>query len=76
MAQAARRSRADKQDGAWLCKLVTVQAAVPAIFYVFETQIFIGSTLFLPFNALAAAILYTLLAVWMIIANLDSRSDG
>ena len=56
--------------------LFTVQAAVPAIFYVFETQIFIGSTLFRPFNALAAAILFTLLAVWMIIASLDSRGDG
>ena len=54
----------------------TVLAAVPAIFYVFDTHIFIGSTLFRPFNALTAAILFTLVAVWMIIASLDIRGDG
>ncbi len=56
--------------------LFTVLAAVPAIFYVFDTHIFIGSTLFRPFNALTAAILFTLFAVWMIIASLDIRGDG
>ena len=56
--------------------LFTVLAAVPAIFYVFDTHIFIGSTLFRPFNALTAAILFTLVAVWMIIASLDIRGDG
>ncbi len=56
--------------------LFTVLAAVPAIFYVFDTHIFIGSTLFRPFNALTAAILFTLVAVWMIIASLDIGGDG
>ncbi len=56
--------------------LFTVLAAVPAIFYVFDTHIFIGSTLFRPFNALTAAILFTLVAAWMIIASLDIRGDG
>ncbi len=56
--------------------LFTVLAAVPAIFYVFDTHIFIGSTLFRPFNSLSAAILFTLVAVWMIIASLDIRGDG
>ena len=55
--------------------LFTVLAAVPAIFYVFETHIFIGSTLFRPLNALMAAILFTLVAVWMIIASLDMRGE-
>ncbi len=55
--------------------LFTVLAAVPAVFYVFDTHIFIGSTLFRPFNALTAAILFTLLAVWMFIASLETRSD-
>ena len=56
--------------------LFTVLAAVPAIFYVFDTHIFIGSTLFRPFNALTATALFTLLAVWMIIASLDILGDG
>ncbi len=51
-----------------------VLAAVQAIFYVFDTHIFIGSTLFRPFNALTAEILFTLFAVWMIIASLDMGS--
>ena len=51
-----------------------VLAAVQAIFYVFDTHILIGSTLFRPFNVLTAAILFTLLAVWMIIASLDMGS--
>ncbi len=51
-----------------------VLAAVQAIFYVFDTHILIGSTLFRPFNLLAIAILFTLLAVWMIIASLDMGS--
>ena len=54
----------------------TVLAAVPAIFYVFDTHIFIGSTLFRPFNALSAALLFTLVAVWMVIASQDTRGDG
>ena len=55
--------------------LFTVLAAVPAIFYVFDTHILVGSTLFRPLNALMAAVLFTLMAVWMLIANLDTRSD-
>ncbi len=53
-----------------------VLAAVQATLYVFETHILIGSTLFRPINALTAAILFTLFAVWMIIASLDIRGDG
>ncbi len=51
-----------------------VLAAVQATLYVFETHIFIGSTLFRPFNVIAAAILFALLAVWMIVASLDMGS--
>ncbi len=53
----------------------TVLAAVQATLYGFDTNIFIGSTLFRPFNVLAATVLFTLLAVWMIIATLDIRGD-
>jgi hypothetical protein len=53
----------------------TVLAAVQATLYVLETQILVGSTFFRPLNVLMAAILFTLLAVWMIIASLDFRSD-
>ena len=53
----------------------TVLAAVQATLYVFDTHIFIGSTLFRPFNVLAATVLFTLLAVWMIFASLEIRSD-
>ena len=51
-----------------------VLAAVQATLYVFETHILIGSTLFRPFNVLASAIFFTLLAMWMIIASLDIGS--
>ncbi len=51
-----------------------VLAAVQAIFYVFETHILVGSTLFRPLNALMAAVLFTHVAVWMIIASLDIGS--
>ena len=53
----------------------TVLAAVQAALYVLETDVLVGSTLFRPLNVLMAAILFTLLAVWMIIASLDIRSD-
>ncbi len=52
-----------------------VLAAAQAIFYVFDTHILVGSTLFRPLNVLMAAVLFTLMAVWMLIANLDTRSD-
>ena len=61
-----------------LCTAATVfivVAAVLATVYVFETHILIGSTLFRLFNVLAAATLFTLLAVWMIIASLGMGSD-
>ena len=51
-----------------------VLAAVQAIFYVFETHILVGSTLFRPLNVLMAAVLFTLMAGWMIIASLDIGS--
>ncbi len=51
-----------------------VLAAAQATFYVFETHILVGSTLFRPLNALMAAVLFTLMAVWMIIASLDIGS--
>ncbi len=53
--------------------IFTVLAAVPAVFYVFYTHILVGSTLFRPSNALMAAVLFTLMSVWMIIASLDIR---
>ena len=53
----------------------TVLAAAQATLYVFETHILVGSTLFRPLNVLMAAILFTLLAVWMIIASVDIRSE-
>ena len=53
----------------------TVLAAAQATLYVFETHILVGSTLFRPLNILAAAIFFTLLAVWLIIASLDMGSD-
>ncbi len=55
--------------------VLTVLAAVQATLYVLETDVLVGSTLFRPLNVLMAAILFTLLAVWMIIASLDIRSD-
>ncbi len=53
----------------------TALTAVQATLYVLETDVLVGSTLFRPLNVLMAAILFTLLAVWMIIASLDIRSD-
>ena len=52
----------------------TVLAAAQATLYVFETHILFGSTPFRPFNILMAAIFFTLMAVWMIIASLDMGS--
>ncbi len=52
----------------------TVLAAVQATLYVFDTHILIGSTLFRPFNVLMATVVFTLLALWMIIASLDIGS--
>ncbi len=52
----------------------SVLAAVQATPYVFGTHILVGSTLFRPLNALMAAVLFTLMAGWMIIASLDIGS--
>ncbi len=53
----------------------TVLAAVQATLYVFETHILVGSTLLLTLIASMAAVLFTLMAVWMIIASLEIRGD-
>ena len=52
-----------------------VLAVVEAILYTFEVNIIINGTLFRPGSMVAGAILFTLLAVWMIIAILDTRRD-
>ncbi len=54
--------------------IFTVLAAVQATLYVFDTHILIGSTLFRPFIVLMATVVFTLLALWMIIASLDIGS--
>ena len=51
----------------------TALAVVLAALYVFDTDVILGGSLFLAFNLLAAAILFALLAVWMLIASLEFR---
>ena len=51
----------------------TAIAVVLAALYVFDTDVILGSSLFRAFNLLAAAILFALLAVWMLIASLEFR---
>ena len=53
----------------------TALAVVSAALYVFDTDIVVGNALFRPLNILAGAILFTLLAGWMIVASLEYRSD-
>ena len=53
----------------------TFLAIVQTTFYVLDTHILVGTTLFRPFNVLMAAILFTVMAVWMVIAGLDLGSD-
>ena len=45
------------------------------VFYLMETDIFVRGSFFRPIKFLAGAILFTLLAVWMIFASLDVRSE-
>ena len=52
----------------------TFLAIVQTTFYVLETHILVGTTLFRPFNVLMAAILFTGMAVWMVIGGLDIGS--
>ncbi len=52
--------------------VVALLAALQAVLYLMEVDAFIGGFLYRPIHFLAAAILFTLLAVWMmIIASLD-----
>jgi hypothetical protein len=51
----------------------TAIAVALAALYVFDTDVILGGSLFRAFNLLAAAILFALLAVWMLIASLEFR---
>ena len=54
----------------------TVFAAIAvflAAFYVFDTDVILVGSLFRAFNLLPAAILFALLAVWMLIASIEFR---
>ncbi len=51
-------------------------AAICAGFFVLDINIVFGNSLFRPLNIVAAAIFFMLLAGWMLIASLESRSDG
>jgi formate hydrogenlyase subunit 4 len=48
-------------------------ALILAALYVFDTDVILGGSLFRAVNLLAAAILFALMAVWMLIASLDFR---
>ena len=51
----------------------TAIAVALVALYVFNTDVVLGGSLFRAFNLLAAAILFALLAVWMLIASLEFR---
>ncbi len=51
----------------------TALAVVLAALYEFDAVVILGNTLFRPLNLLASAILFALLAVWMLIATLEFR---
>ena len=51
----------------------TAIAVVLAALSVFDTDVILGGSLYRPLNLLAAAILFALLAVWMLIASLEFR---
>ncbi len=53
----------------------TALAAICAVFYILDLNIVFGNNLFRPLNIVAAAILFILLAGWMVIASLEIRSD-
>ncbi|MEE8306164.1 MAG: hypothetical protein V3R81_02805 [Gammaproteobacteria bacterium] len=44
-----------------------------ATLYVFDTDVIFGNTLYRPLNYVTAAIVFALLAGWMIIASLELR---
>ncbi len=56
--------------------VLAAQAAVCAGFFVLDIDIVFGNSLFRPLNIVAAAIFFMLLAGRMLIASLESRSDG
>jgi ABC-type nickel/cobalt efflux system permease component RcnA len=51
----------------------TAIAVFLAALYVFDTDVILGNTLYRPLNLVAAAILFMLLAAWMIVASLEFR---
>ena len=51
----------------------TAIAVALAALYVFDTDVILGGSLYRPLNLLAAAILFALFAVWMLIASLEFR---
>ena len=51
----------------------TAIAVALAALFVFDTDVILGGSLYRPLNLLAAAILFALLAVWMLIASLEFR---
>jgi hypothetical protein len=44
-----------------------------ATLYVFDTDVILGNTLFRPLNLVGGAVLFALLAVWMMFASLEFR---
>ena len=51
----------------------TAIAVFLATLFVFDTNVIFGNTLYRPLNYVAAAIVFALLAGWMIIASLELR---
>jgi hypothetical protein len=51
----------------------TAITLILAALYVFDTDVILGGSLYRPLNLLAAAILFALLAVWMLIASFEFR---
>lgn len=50
-------------------------AAVQGVLFLMEVDVVIGGSLFRSMNILGGAILFTLLAVWIIIASLDIPAE-
>jgi hypothetical protein len=51
-------------------------AVIFGLLAVFEVDVLVGKTLYRPISLLALAIFSAALAVWMIIASLEVRSDN
>ena len=51
----------------------TAIAVFLATLYVFDNDVILGNTIYRPLNLVAAAILFALLAGWMIVASLELR---